>query len=205
MDDLRHTFGDIDVYLFDQLQKGRVPSGARVLDAATGSGRNLVYLARRGDVRLHAVDRDRHAVAHTRDRLAGMGGGPPCAVAVADLARLPYAPGSFDVVIGCAVLHFADDDAHFRSMLDELWRVLAPGGFLFARLASLTGLDGKTRPLGHGRHALPDRSTRYLVDDDRLVTETARLGGTLLDPIKTTVVHGQRAMSTWVVKKSAAT
>jgi len=202
MDDLRHTFGDIDVYLFDQLQKGRIAPGARVLDAATGSGRNLVYLARRHDVHLHAVDRDRRAIARTRDRLAPIHDPASLSLAVADLLGLPFPSDAFDVVIACAVLHFASDDATFGGMLDELWRVVAPGGFLFTRLASLTGLEGRTRPLGHGRHVLPDRSTRYLVDDDRLVTESARLGGTLLDPIKTTVVHGQRAMSTWVLGKA---
>jgi hypothetical protein len=87
-------------------------------------------------------------------------------------------------------------------MLDELWRVLAPGGLLFARLASRTGMEGRTHDLGGGRHHLPDGSTRYLVDDDRLVAETDRLGGTLLDPIKTTVVSGMRAMSTWVLSPS---
>jgi hypothetical protein len=30
---------------------------------------------------------------------------------------------------------------------------------------------------------------------------TGRLGGSLLDPIKTTLVHEQRSMTTWVVRK----
>jgi hypothetical protein len=63
-------------------------------------------------------------------------------------------------------------------------------------------MEGRTHDLGGGRHHLPDGSTRYLVDDDRLVAETDRLGGTLLDPIKTTVVSGLRAMSTWVLRPS---
>jgi hypothetical protein len=39
------------------------------------------------------------------------------------------------------------------------------------------------------------------VDADLLLALTTRLGGVLLDPLKTTVVQDQRAMTTWVVRK----
>ena len=45
---LRAQFGAIDVYLFDQLLRGAIRPGMRVLDAGCGSGRNLVYLLREG-------------------------------------------------------------------------------------------------------------------------------------------------------------
>jgi 2-polyprenyl-3-methyl-5-hydroxy-6-metoxy-1,4-benzoquinol methylase len=47
-DSLREQFGDIDVYLFDQLLRGRIVSGMQVLDAGCGSGRNLIFLMRAG-------------------------------------------------------------------------------------------------------------------------------------------------------------
>src|SRR5690606_32859112 len=108
-----------------------------------------------------------------------------------------------DVVIASAVLHFARDDAHFEAMLTALWRVLKPDGLFFARLASTIGIADEVQPRGGGRYLLPDGSERYLVDADRLLALTERLGGALLDPIKTTVVHGQRAMTTWVVVRGA--
>jgi ubiquinone/menaquinone biosynthesis C-methylase UbiE len=43
-DSLREQFGDIDVYLFEQLLRGRIVSGMKVLDAGCGSGRNLIFL-----------------------------------------------------------------------------------------------------------------------------------------------------------------
>src|SRR5215218_4539498 len=46
--DLERQFGQIDIYLFDQLLRGRIRAGMRVLDAACGGGRNLVYLLRAG-------------------------------------------------------------------------------------------------------------------------------------------------------------
>lgn len=43
----------------------------------------------------------------------------------------------------------------------------------------------------------------FLVDEAMLVDATARLGGELLDPLKTTVVQNLRCMTTWVVRKPA--
>ena len=104
-------------------------------------------------------------------------------------------------MISSAILHFAASPVHFNAMVDAMWRALAPGGMLFARLASTIGMESRVQPLGNGRFGLPDGSTRYLVDEAGLVACTARLGGQLLDPINTTVVQDQRAMTTWVVRK----
>ena len=46
--DLRSQFGDIDIYLFDQILKGRFDRRLRVLDAGAGDGRNLIYFLRHG-------------------------------------------------------------------------------------------------------------------------------------------------------------
>ncbi len=45
---LEAQFGQIDIYLFDQLLRGRIRPTMRVLDAGCGWGRNLVYLFRAG-------------------------------------------------------------------------------------------------------------------------------------------------------------
>jgi hypothetical protein len=85
-------------------------------------------------------------------------------------------------------------------MVDEMWRVLAPGGLLFARLATSISIEGRLdRPVGRVR--LPDGSERFVVDEATLITLTRELGGRLLDPLKTTNVQNQRAMTTWVVEK----
>ncbi len=55
--ELVELFGEIDVYLFDQLLRGRITPGLRVLDAGCGGGRNLVYLMRAG-CHVYGVDRD---------------------------------------------------------------------------------------------------------------------------------------------------
>lgn len=201
MRNLAAEFGDIDIYLFDQLLRGRIDERATVLDAGCGSGRNLVFLVRAG-MRVYGVDAGADAIAAAQRRLSEAApefNAPQLSVQSVD--ALGFANDAMDVVISSAVLHFARDDEHFEAMVREMWRVLAPGGLLFARLASTIGIEGRVRPLQGRHHELPDGSTRYLVDEALLMETTRRLGGSLLDPLKTTVVQGMRAMTTWVVRK----
>jgi SAM-dependent methyltransferase len=196
-------FGGIDIYLFDQIQRGRFAPGMRVLDAGCGSGRNLVYLLRSGyDV--CGVDEDAEAIRAMRDLASRLAPRlPPENFRAEPVETMTFPDRHADVVIASAVLHFARDDAHFQAMLGSCWRVLRPGGLFFSRLASTVGLAGRLREVGGRRFVLPDGSTRYLVDEELLARAAADLGGELIDPLKTTIVHGQRSMTTWVLRKSA--
>ena len=198
---LRAQFGEIDVYLFDQLLRGRVAEGARILDAGCGSGRNLVFLMRAGfDV--WGVDADPDAIMHVRQVAAHLAPGLDAEHFRAEpVEAMTQRDSTIDFVISSAVLHFARDEAHWMAMVREMWRVLAPGGVLFARLATTVGQSSLQR-LGRGRYVMPDGDVRYLVDHELLHDVTNRLGGTLLDPLKSTVVHNRRSMGTWVVRKS---
>ena len=205
MTDLQEQFGNIDIYLFDQLLRGRIGPGMRVLDAGCGGGRNLVYLLHRADIDVCATDADPAAVASVRALAAELRPGLPAdQLRVEPVERPSFADASMDVVVSNAVLHFARDDAHFDAMVEAMWRMVRPGGVLFARLASTIGMAERMQPLGGGRFLMPDGSERYLVDEARLMATTRRLGGVLLDPLKTTIVQDQRCMTTWVVGKPAA-
>jgi tellurite methyltransferase len=201
MTGLSDQFGAIDIYLFDQLLRGRIAAGMRILDAGCGSGRNLVYLLREG-FEVFGVDLDPRALQAARQLATSFA--PKLSV---DNFRLePVEAMSFpdafaDVVISSAVLHFAPSDDHFRAMLQGSWRVLNQGGLFFCRLASSIGIENQVRPMAGRRFELPDGSERYLVDEALLMTLTKELGGQLADPLKTTVVQNQRAMTTWVVRK----
>jgi len=59
--DIRSEFGEIDIYLIDQILKGRFDQRRTVLDAGCGDGRNLVHLLRRG-VACYGIDRDHAAI-----------------------------------------------------------------------------------------------------------------------------------------------
>ncbi|NQW05002.1 MAG: class I SAM-dependent methyltransferase [Acidobacteria bacterium] len=200
MRDLAVEFGNIDIYVFDQLHKGRISQSDKVLDAGCGSGRNAYYLLTQG-VDVFCVDVNADAVAGVRALAAGCGAAADDHhFRVGPLHALTFDDNMFDVVICSTVLHFAQDDAEFEAMVRELWRVLRPGGLFFARLASSIGIESRIRPISGRRATLQDGSDRYLVDEAQLVSLTATLGGQLLDPIKTTVVQDQRAMTTWVVR-----
>ena len=114
---------------------------------------------------------------------------------------MPFGDAFADAVLSSAVLHFARDDGQFGAMVAEMWRVLKPGGLFWSRLASTIGMAERIQPLDGRWSLLPDGSERYVVDEALLLDTTRQLGGHLLDPIKTTVVQGQRAMTTWVARK----
>ena len=181
--------------------KGRLAPGSRLLDAGCGGGRNLEPFLRCGyDV--YGVDASSRAVGQTRRLAVELGCDRPNGwVSRQSVDALAFAAGSFDTVVCCAVLHFATDPAHWNRIVDELWRVLAPGGLFFARLASSIGIEGSVEPIGGGQFRLPDGTTRFLVDRDTLVETSARLGGTLIETLKTTVVDAMRAMTTWCLVK----
>jgi tellurite methyltransferase len=191
MSRLREQFGDIDIYLFDQLLRGRIQPADRILDAGCGNGRNLLYFLREG-YEVFGVDCENRTVANL----------PAEHFRAEPLEAMSFPDAFVDVVIASAVLHFARSDDHFLAMLHGVWRVLKPGGMLFCRLASSIGIETKIQPVGEGRYLLPDGSERYLADEMKLMDLTEQLGGKLLDPLKTTVVQNQRSMTTWVVRKN---
>jgi SAM-dependent methyltransferase len=198
--ELRSAFGEIDIYLFDQLLRGRFDHRRRVLDAGCGSGRNVAFFLRHG-FDLRAIDADAGAVQAVRQLAATLNPAlPPDNIRQGSIDALPWTDGSTDAVISSAVLHFARDEREFGAMLREMWRVLAQGGLLFARLASSIGLE-RDLPSTVGRVRLPDGSERFVVDERTLLDWTARLGGRLADPLKTTNVQNLRCMTTWVLEK----
>ena len=201
--DLRRQLGDIDIYLFDQIVRGRFDARRRVLDAGCGGGRNLIWFLQNGyDV--CALDGEPAAVSAVRELSARLAPALPSSnIRQGALDAIPWPDASMDAVVSSAVLHFAVDDGHFERMVEELWRVLSPGGLLFARLASSIGLEHLlTRSTGRVR--LPDGSDRFVVSERMLLEWTERLDADLVDPIKTTNVQGLRCMTTWCLQKRRA-
>ncbi len=196
---IQEQFGQIDIYVFDQILRGNLGAGMRVLDAGCGYGRNLVHLLREG-AEVFAVDANPEGVEHVRALAAMLAPGLPAEnFVVAGLEAVPFRDGFVDAVICNSVLHFARDEGHFLAMVSELWRVLRPGGLLFCRIGSRIGMDfEEVRP---GVYEIGDGSEWFLVDEEMLVGLTEELGGLMVDPLKTTVVQEYRCMTTWVLRK----
>jgi tellurite methyltransferase len=196
---VQEQFGQIDIYVFDQILRGNIAPGMRVLDAGCGYGRNLVHLLREG-CEVFALDQDFAGVEHVRALSQSLGTNlPPENFQVGAIEHMPFADALADVVICSSVLHFARDDEHFQAMLAELWRVLKPGGMLFCRLGSRIGMDFER--IGGNRFIVGDGSKWYLVDEEMLMDLVEEMNAVLLDPLKTTIVQDYRCMTTWVLRK----
>lgn len=196
---VQEQFGQIDIYVFDQILRGNITAGMRVIDAGCGYGRNLVHLLREG-CEVFAVDSDAAGVDHVRQLSAAlMTGLAGENFHVGLIEQMPFADGFADVVICNAVLHFARDKVHFRTMLTELWRVLRPGGMLFCRLGSNIGMDFER--VRSNIYVIGDGSQWFLVDEEMLLQLTEELNAVLVDPLKTTIVQDLRCMTTWVLRK----
>jgi len=110
----------IEEALLARLPKGRL---GRLLDIGCGTGRMLALLGPRAESAL-GIDLSRRMLALARTRIAEQGIAN-CSVRQADMARIPLPDASFDLVLLCMVLHYADDPA---SVLAEAARLVAPGG-----------------------------------------------------------------------------
>ncbi|MGI9037033.1 MAG: class I SAM-dependent methyltransferase [Pyrinomonadaceae bacterium] len=202
MTKLNEVFGDIDIYLFDQILKNRFSDGMKILDAGCGGGRNLIYFLRQ-NFQVFGVDRNSEAIEYIRNLARTLAPElSPENFQISKVENIPFADDSFDAVISSAVLHFADDERHFDKMLREMWRVLKPAGMLFARLASTIGIESRIEKLAERRYLLPDGSERFLVDEEMLMAATENLGGSFIEPLKTTNVQNLRCMTTWVIRKN---
>lgn len=196
---IQEQFGQIDIYVFDQILRGNIAAGMRVLDAGCGYGRNLVHLLREG-CEVFALDADADGVQHVRQLSASLMTGLPAEnFQVGKIEEMRFPDGFADVVICNSVLHFSRDESHFRAILTELWRVLRPGGMLFCRLGSRIGMDFER--VRENIFVVGDGSEWFLVDEEMLLELTEEMNGVLVDPLKTTIVQDYRCMTTWVVRK----
>ena len=196
---VQEQFGQIDIYVFDQILRGNIAPGMRIVDAGCGYGRNLVHLLREG-CEVFAIDADKDSVEHVRRLAAVLAPQLPLEnFSTGTIEQMDFPNAFADVVICNSVLHFARDEQHFLAMVKELWRVLRPGGMLFCRLGSRIGMQFE-RLRGHV-YRIGDGSEWFLVDEASLLRMTEQMDAILVDPLKTTIVQDYRCMTTWVLRK----
>lgn len=202
MIDAKQIFGNIDIYIFDQILKDRFEKRSKILDVGCGGGRNLIYFLQ-NDFEVYAVDQNPEAVEYARylaNNLSSKSSQSNFQISSAE--KMHFEDEKFDAVLCNSVLHFAEDEKQFLAMIAEMWRVLKSDGLFFARLASKIGIEDKIRPIGDGKFLLPSGAEWFLVDEEMLITLSEKLGGTFLEPIKTTNVQNLRCMTTWVLQKN---
>ncbi len=194
--DINRSVGNIDLYLLDQLLKGRFEPSMKILDAGCGEGRNLHYFIQQG-YEVYGVDREATAIQMLRMMNKAR---QDCFIR-SSVEDMPFVVPSFDAILCNAVLHFADGHAHFDSMFAALCGALKPGGLLFIRSCGKMGLCHEPLALGDGRYALEDGSERYLLDQEKIDLCLEKYGLALAEPIKAVNVNDQRSMLTLVLYK----
>jgi SAM-dependent methyltransferase len=132
--------------------------GLRVLEIGCGAGRFTELLVEAGAI-VHAVDLSR-AIEVNR---ANIGAVDNYIAAQADVRRLPFAPESFDLVIGLGVFQHTPSP---EESIEAAWRTVRPGGMLVLdhytwTLSRLTKLDSLLRPV---IKRLPPLAAKRLTD-----------------------------------------
>jgi SAM-dependent methyltransferase len=109
--------------------------GARsILDLGSGSGRHVMYFARRG-FSVWGLDNSPEGLKATEEWLAAEGQKAEL-VQQSILERLPFDDKTFDAVISVQVIHHGDL-ATIRAIVKEVGRILKRGGLLFVTVPQM--------------------------------------------------------------------
>lgn len=195
--EINKTIGNIDLYLLDQLLKGRITPEMKILDAGCGEGRNLHYFIKNGFQYLYGVDPNPTAIQMLQMIAKHISKEQ---FICSNIEEMPFISPVFDYIICNAVLHFSNGHAHFDQLFGQLISVLKPHGQIFIRMTSTQSME-KAIPQGEGLFKLPDGSQRYLLDIARMPSLMKRYGLKLIEPIKSLHVQDQRTMTTLVLQK----
>ena len=193
--------GNMDIYLLDQLMKGRIAKSMKILDAGCGIGRNSEFFIR-NNFNIFGVDSDERAIQNAKEQIVLWNAQFDLErFFVANLIEIPFPVNNFDFIISSAVLHFSKDRAHFKKLFEELVRVLKPGGILFIRMTTKHTLAHLAQQLHDDVYHIPDGSTRYLLDVDYLKDLMTKNKLSFIDPYKTVNVEDVRTMAVVVLQK----
>jgi SAM-dependent methyltransferase len=200
--DLNKQLGNIDIYLLDQILKGRFSPEMKILDAGCGEGRNAHYFIQEG-FQIFGIDKDKLSIDMARLYASSIQKDFDIhRFQVNQLENVMFHDAAFDAVLSSAVLHFAEDESHFFIMMGEMVRVLKLRGILWLRMCTDAGniLDA-AKNLGNSRYELPDGSERFVLTDEILSAMMEMFGLVYLEPPKSVVVNGLRSMGVFIFEK----
>jgi ubiquinone/menaquinone biosynthesis C-methylase UbiE len=195
---LQQLAGNTDIYLIDQILKGRYLQNDIVLDAGCGIGRNLHWFLL-NQIDCFAIDKDAMAIDQLKSQYPHF---PDDRFQVSAVEKIPFADCFFDHIISSAVLHFARNQQHFFAMIGEMERVLQPGGSLFIRMTTDKGIENLVELIEDGVYLIPDGSTRFLLTRPILARLLNTYPFTLMEEVKTVNVNDTRCMMTLMLQKN---
>ena len=194
----QEIFENIDIYLFDQILKQRYHRSDKILDAGCGKGRNMHWFYQNG-YDIYGLDKDSNAIKKNQAIYPKL----KDKIRISNLDSIPFKDNFFNHIISNAVLHFAENTSHFKTMFTELVRVVEPGGSLFIRITSNIGIENTVRKISDGVYKIPDGSTRFLLTKKLLSQIIKEHKLSFIEPLKTVNVNDLRCMSTLVLRKDS--
>jgi ubiquinone/menaquinone biosynthesis C-methylase UbiE len=193
---IKNLIAKTDIYLIDQIVKDRYLSSENILDAGCGSGRNLHWFYH-SNFKIYGIDQNEKQIEDLKKRYSKQ----KDHFSVSSLESMNFENDFFNHIICNAVLHFAKDTTHFKTMFSELLRVLKPEGSLFIRVASNIGIEDKITPVSEGVFKLPDGTTRFLLTKALFLELQNKHQFKMLETFKTVNVNDLRSMTTLVIQK----
>ena len=194
---IQELLGQTDIYLIDQIMKGRYVPSDKILEAGCGGGRNIDWFVK-NDFQIYGIDQSEAAILNLRSKYTDL---EKERLQIGMVEKIPFGDNYFDHIISSAVLHFAKSETHFKEMTGEMLRVLKPGGSLFIRMTSDIGIEDKVLFLENGNYQIPDGSMRFLLTRELLKDLMKIFPISFLELLKTVNVDDMRCMSTLVLKK----
>jgi len=140
---LQQHFGNTDLDIIDQLLKGMIKPGAKILDAGCGEGRNLTYFIK-NEFLVWAIDSNPLAVQYCQYYAKGVKPNFPIDNILAEpIEEVLFPQGYFDIIFCINVLHDASDTSHLQAIISKLQNLLTATGYLFLKVNAGT-IDEET-------------------------------------------------------------
>ena len=195
--------GNMDIYLLDQLMKGRIDLSTKILDAGCGTGRNCEFFIR-NNFDIFGLDINEQAIQNAKEQIVLWNAHFDLErFFIGNLIEIPFPDNEFGFIISSAVLHFSKDRVHFTKLFEELVRVLNPGGILFIRMTTKHTLAHLSQHMQDDVYLIPDGTTRYLLDLDYLKALMTKNKLSFVDPFKTVNVEDVRTMAVVILRKES--
>ena len=126
--------------------------GARILDLGFGDGRNMPLLHDLG-FKVYGVEISDEICRLTQNRLERLG--VPLTLKTGSNSHIPFGDGAFDFILACHACYYVSLGESFADNLEEIARVLQPGGrFIFSLAKTDTYILKDAVPLGNGHYRI---------------------------------------------------
>lgn len=177
--------------------KSRYNPEDKILDAGCGPGRNMYWFLQ-NNFNIYGTDISDEAISNLKNQYPDL---PADKFLVSSVEETIFPDNHFDHIISSAVLHFANSTVHFHKMMNEMVRILKPGGTLFIRMTSDIGIENKVGHIADGVYLIPDGSKRFLLTRSLLIDCMNQNRLNFIEPLKTVNVDDVRCMSTLILQK----